>query len=295
LFKLKYPGYEFKLSISLDSRFILGKLFDTISGGSKSCILKVWDANTGNEIQTFESMILKPAYMSADGKYIVSRFNQQIIKVWDAKTGTELYSLETESVHIADVVITQNNEFIVASDNCVLKLWNISTGNLIRNFQGHTEKVTCFSVSNNSEFIFSGSEDKSIRKWDLRTGKELTIMKAHIFPLEFIKISPNDKFIISTAAYIEVFMWDTSGNKIAKLVAPGKLGQTDGIFKCTITTNSNFIAINYSNQTNIIWDARLNQDLFEIDGGQESLILDSGLIIFDRVTRTPMKLQFVNI
>ena len=64
--------------------------------GSGDETVKVWDAETGQEVLTLKGhagAVISVAF-SPDGKRIVSGSEDRTVKVWDAETGQELLALK---------------------------------------------------------------------------------------------------------------------------------------------------------------------------------------------------------
>jgi len=55
-----------------------------VSGGDKT--VKIWDANTGKELQTFtgHTGVVQSVAFSPDGQRIVSGSADKTVKIWDA-------------------------------------------------------------------------------------------------------------------------------------------------------------------------------------------------------------------
>jgi WD40 repeat protein len=64
------------------------------------------------------------------------------VKLWDAETGNWIRSFEGHTNWVRSIVFSKDgSRVLTASYDNTAKLWNVETGELIRSFQGHTNKV----------------------------------------------------------------------------------------------------------------------------------------------------------
>jgi len=97
------------------------------SGGSYDDTVKVWDAESGQEMLTLEG---HPSYVtsvsfSPDGKRIVSGSNDNTVKIWDAETGQEMLTLKGHSSSVMSVSFSPDGRRIVSgSGDDTIKIWD---------------------------------------------------------------------------------------------------------------------------------------------------------------------------
>ena len=87
---------------------------------------KIWDANTGQCLQTLEGHI-KPVWsvaFSPDGTKIISSSLDDNIKIWDANTGECLKTLEGHAWIVRSVAYSPDGTKIISgSDDATVKIW----------------------------------------------------------------------------------------------------------------------------------------------------------------------------
>ena len=69
-----------------------GKRLATASGPANAdwSVMKLWDAQTGKELLSFNAGGCLCVAFSPDGKRLASPWGQKVVKEWDAETGKEL-------------------------------------------------------------------------------------------------------------------------------------------------------------------------------------------------------------
>ena len=190
-----------------------------IVSGSDDNTIKVWDAETGDELMTLRGHkeSVKSVAFSPDGKRIVSGSDDKTIKIWDAATGVELMTLHGHGREISLVAFSPNGKCIVSgsADNTI-KVWDAANGAEVMTLRGHKFGVSSVAFSPDGKRIASGSGDKTIKIWDAATGTELMTLRGHGYWYGYIDsisiaFSPDGKRIISGCEDDKtVKVWDSA-------------------------------------------------------------------------------------
>src|SRR5262249_8521199 len=123
---------------------------ELVPGGSApitSGEVKVWDAQTGQELLTLKGHTTCVPF-GPDGTPLASGSGYGLIgtgevKVWDARTGQELLSLKGHSAGVSSVVFSPDGQRLAsASEDKTLKVWDAQTGRELFPLKGHTDRVT---------------------------------------------------------------------------------------------------------------------------------------------------------
>ena len=105
--------------------------------------------------------------LSPDGNQIVSGSDDKSVRVWDANTGEQLRELQGHTSSVISVAFSHDGNRIVSGsyDNSV-RVWDAKTGEQLRELQGHTSSVYSVAFSHDGNRIVSGSDDNSVQVWD---------------------------------------------------------------------------------------------------------------------------------
>jgi WD40 repeat protein len=97
--------------------------------------------------------------------------HNKILKVWDLESGTELQTLNGHTDSITAVAVTPDGRLAVsASQDATLKVWNLKSGRELHTLHGHTDSITAVAVTPNGRLAVSASQDAALKVWDLESG-----------------------------------------------------------------------------------------------------------------------------
>ena len=101
-----------------------------VSGGENNTV-KVWDAESGQEMLTLKGHTKRVWFMtvSSDGRLVVSVGGDNAVKVWDAQTGQETLTLTTVGYSVS---FSPDGKRIVTGGDDTVKVWDISSMNTSR-------------------------------------------------------------------------------------------------------------------------------------------------------------------
>ncbi|KAF4232367.1 hypothetical protein CNMCM6805_010013 [Aspergillus fumigatiaffinis] len=254
------------VAFSPDGQRIVGLTPDghRIVSGSYDNTIKLWDAQTGSELQTLEghSSAVRAVAFSPDGQRIVSGSNDNTSKLWDAQTGLELRTLEGHSNYVGSVAFSPDGQRIVSgSDDNTIKLWDAQTGSELRTLEGHTNSVSSVAFSPDGQRIASGV-DNTITLWDAQTGSELRTLEGHTHLVWSVAFSPDGQRIVSGSGDNTVKLWDAqAGSELRTLE-----GHTKMVYSVSFSPDGHRIVSGSSDNTIKLWDAQIGSELRTLEG-----------------------------
>jgi predicted NACHT family NTPase len=234
------------VSFSPDGRRIVSCSYDKT--------LKVWDAETGQEMLTLEghSSLVMSVSFSPDGRRIASGSIDNTLKVWDAETGQEMLTLEGHSSSVWSVAFSPDGKRIVSGsvDN-TLKVWDAETGQEMLTLKGHSSNVSSVSFSPDGRRIVSGSVDNTLKVWDAETGQEMLTLKGHSSSVRSVSFSPDGSRIISGSDDNTLKVWDAeTGLELLTLE-----GHSSSVMSVSFSPDGKRIASGSIDNTLKVWDA----------------------------------------
>ena len=123
-------------------------------GRARGCEVKVWDAQTGQEIFTWKvnlSPVGPSVAFSPDGKRLASSGGLSVaappgsgeVKVWDAQTGRELFACKGHTAHVSSVVFSPDGKRLASGSGSAaggkggeVKVWDAQTGQELLTLKG---------------------------------------------------------------------------------------------------------------------------------------------------------------
>ena len=236
-----------------------------IVSGSTDNTIKIWDAESGNELRTLkghEGWVGAVAF-SPDGKRIVSGSQDNTIKIWDANNGKELMTLHGHNNGVWAVEYSPDGSRIVSSslDNTI-KLWDAESGNELRTFKGHESWVGSAGFSPDGKRIVSSGLDQTIRIWDVDNLNEQMILRGHKGYVGTAAFSPDGKKIISGSEDNTIKIWDAeSGNELLTLE-----GHKGPVHSVDFSPDGSRIVSGSDDSTIKLWDAYNGSELKSFKG-----------------------------
>ena len=182
--------------------------------GHKLGLIKLWDADTGEELGNWlspnVSMIAISVAISPDGKWIASGGSDGTLSVWNVNQERPLREFSAHgSSPVRALAISPNGQWMVsASDDKTIKIWDVETGTLQRTLVGHEQGVNCVVVSVDGKRIVSGSGDCTVRVWDVSTGTQIRKCEGHDAAVLSVTINQDGSQLVSGGQDRRVILWD---------------------------------------------------------------------------------------
>jgi len=240
-----------------------------ISGGLDQTV-KVWDAETGNELMTLRGHKerVQSVAFSPDGKRIVSGSDDKTIKIWDAATGTELMTLLGHSDKVWFVAFSPDGKQIVSgSPDGTAKLWDATSGAEVMTLRGHKNWVVSAAFSPDGKRIISGSNDATIKIWDAATGAELLTLRGHDSGVFSVAFSPDGERIISGSNDTTIKIWDSvTGAELMTL-----RGHDNWVDPIAISPDGKRIISGSGDNTIKVWDSATGAELMTLRGHSDEV------------------------
>lgn len=221
-----------------------------IASASYDGTVRIWDAQTGNNIQTLDVDMVtneRTAFTSVDfcpdGKKIVAALYTGYIVIWDIIEGKVMHKFKHSSNPVWSVAYSPDGTMIVsASLDGDIKKWDAETGKLIRVAKGHTGSVGKCLFSSDGKYLMSSSDDGSVIIWNSKTLSIERILDKYSQEV----ILPNKKISVQQSKYNELINYASMLGLMSE--------QKNGILAMAYNFKDEQIIVSYLERKLIIWD-----------------------------------------
>jgi WD40 repeat protein/DNA-binding SARP family transcriptional activator len=242
--------------------------------------VRVWDAHTGEQIQTFSGHLTgedrqqRAWYVgwSPSGDRIASTGSDSVVRVWDARTGEELLAYtEHTGTDTWYAEWSPDGTRIVSSgtDGCS-RVWNVRTGERIATFcngcVGHSSVWSPDGTRILSGCLFGSLEGAYV--WDAATGQPLVHFAKHTDGIAGPGWSPDGKRIATGSWDNTVRIWDAeTGEELLVFT-----GHADSVFDARWSPDGSRILSGDESGMVRIWDPETGVEVyrFQVPGAAYS-------------------------
>ena len=231
-----------------------------VVSGSSDNTLRVWDAATGQCLQTLKGhkKCVECVAVLPDRR-VVSGSWDGTLRVWDATTGQCLQTLEGHKYGIACVAVLSDGRVVSGSDDTTLRVWDTATGQCLQTLYGHKLPITCVAVFPDGRVI-SGSDDHTLRVWDAATRQCLQTLTGHEDPIKCVTMLP-DGLVVSGSDDSTLKVWDATSSHCLHTLA-----EHESTITCVAVLPDGRVVSGSIDNTLRVWDAASGQCLQTLEG-----------------------------
>jgi eukaryotic-like serine/threonine-protein kinase len=208
-----------------------------------------------------------------------------IVKLWDAENGKEILSFEAHHDYVSGVAFSPDGKRILTgSEDHTLKLWNAENGKEILTLKGHSAGVDTVAFSPDGKRIAASSPSgklqlrvigADIKVWDAEKGKELFGIEGGVG----VAFSPNGKRLATGAIWFnkEVKIRDAeNGKEILSIGGDFKepIGELFGHrATCVVFSpdGTKLLTSSYESERIRLWDAETGKPLLNFQAHDDGI------------------------
>ncbi|KIK36664.1 hypothetical protein CY34DRAFT_499139 [Suillus luteus UH-Slu-Lm8-n1] len=141
------------------------------TGGYKENAVKIWDAKTGELLNTFEhNTIVRCLAWTSDGKKFISNAFDQI-RIFDTATWQQIAILEGHALSVTAISLSPNDRLLAsASSDKTARLWNLDTNLPVGPPLYHGQSLYSAALSPDRKVLVTTCEDThSVYVWDVHS------------------------------------------------------------------------------------------------------------------------------
>jgi eukaryotic-like serine/threonine-protein kinase len=298
------------------------KRFAVAASSTSNPIVKVYEAETGNELLTLigHSKRIRAVDVSPDGKMIATGSLDGTVRIWNAETGEELrkfdFAITNKGTEINDVTFSKTGEKLAivgfealslidiktyrqintdlnqfADKNVLLMGWKVAFSplektlavgnyygevifldsdklNIIKVLRNHQVNVKSLAYSPDGKTLATGSWDRTVKFIDVHTGEVVNELKGHFAGVHELAYSPDGKILATASGDFNVNLWNS------ELVSKSNAFSIDSGIR-SFSTNGKTL-INWNGATSEIsnYDLANKQKLWSNKGSKTVYSLD---------------------
>lgn len=203
-----------------------------VATGSWSSLVKVWDANSAEEVKVFrghEDRVTGVAWHptvafsqmsdSSDAVCLCSGSADGTARLWSAARSEPVAILKGHRARLGKVDFHPSGDFVgTASFDHTWRLWDVATGQELLLQEGHYREVYAISFQRDGALAATGDLDGNGRVWDLRSGKAVLPLQGHSKQILAMDFAPNGFTLASGSDDRTVRIWDLRQQKCSYTV-----------------------------------------------------------------------------
>jgi F-box and WD-40 domain protein MET30 len=159
-----------------------------LATGSYDATIKIWDLDTGRELQTLKGHTMGIRCLQFDDNKLISGSLDKTLKIWNWRSGE---CISTYSGHSEGVIALHfdSNILVSGSIDNTARVWNFQDRSVVP-LRGHTDWVNSVKIDTSSRTIFTASDDCTVKLWDLDTKKCIHTFEGHVGQVQQVQPLP---------------------------------------------------------------------------------------------------------
>jgi WD40 repeat protein len=164
--KISYGAAVYSAMFSPDGKYVASGGCDE-EDTARTCIqgtARVWEATTGKEVARISyGAAVDSVAFSPDGKYVLSRSNDNTAQIWEVATSKEIARI-TQDNNVSSLAFSPDGKYIVSGSEHTAHLWETTTGQEITRIT-QNGAVTFAAFTPDGKYLVTMDGDRTIVAW----------------------------------------------------------------------------------------------------------------------------------
>ena len=243
-----------------------GKL---LAAGLKSCVVKLYEVETGKELQTFighAAAITSVCFVGTNA--LCSASHDTTLSLWNVQDGFRIAVLKAHQRSVRGCAANSSGKVIVSvSWDTTIRVWNGSDGKCVSTLKTPRQRNTplnCVAFHPEGQLVVVGSWDASLKVWDTYNQKRVKVLKGHKTSIQACTYAPSGRHIVSAALDGEVRIWSTKSDTAVGTIA----GHHDPVNSINFTPNGQYLVTASSDRLLKVWSGTLGQPVASLGSAE---------------------------
>ncbi len=247
-----------------------------VSSGRWDRYLRLWNAQTGNELRRFEGYLSGSAALalSPDGKTLAAASEDNSVRLWEVETGKPLGPQDEHRGRLYYIAFSADGKtFLSGSRDNSIRIWDVAGRKTVRVLGSTEDRPFRVAFSPNGKVLATGrGDDETVFLWDTATGEELrqlTLKRGGVTDLVF---APDGKTLAVIPQDGAVGLWDPDGGTLLRELAAAEGGE--GTATAAFAPDGKTLATLGPNNVVLLWDTATGKQAGKIEtqGMQEAQV-----------------------
>ena len=209
-----------------------------ISFGKWDRTIKLWDANTGHIIKSFQGLpkyIFDYAYFDKGNNFAIGKYQNSIV-FSNLAQGKNIKVFKEENGKVSCVDIYKDNKIIYGTTTNEIRIIDLKNKNKITTCRGHSAWIKNLLISPDGN-IFAATSHANVTIWNANTGEKITTFEKSpsiVYSLAF----SNDGKRLAVGENKKLTIWDTESGKLLKTLK----GLKFSVYSLAFSTDDKFLA-----------------------------------------------------
>ena len=145
--------------------------------------------------------------LSADGKVLVRRYDEQPVQLWNLQTGEELGVVNLGTAYTNPLALSSTGDILAAGYEGKIALWDVKTNTIIYTFTPHSNWMKQIVFSPDDRILASGAYNGKIKLWNVQTNCEIKTLETYSSIMD-LAFSPSETILASVSSDGTIRLWD---------------------------------------------------------------------------------------